>query len=357
MKKQLLLLAGFLIASLATFAQDVISTNGNFTSVGATNLSLRTNDASPATRLTIMNTTGFVGIATTSPSDMLHVVGNARADQFNAVSGVFNTMGSSNLSFNTNSTNRISVLNGNGYVGINKVSPAYQLDVNGTINATSFLLNGVEHRGSQWVTSGTAINYTSGFVGIGIATPSQLLQVHQAARAGMSATTSLTGSTITDGVHFGYDDANGAYVLNKENTPIIFSTNNTETLRISADGNVGIGTKLASNPNGYRLAVNGKIGARDVQVETSSATWPDYVFTKDYRLPSLAEVEKFVQENNHLENVPSAAEIEKNGHSLGDMDKILLKKVEELTLYVIQQQKEIEALKKKVEMKSTNDLK
>jgi hypothetical protein len=117
-------------------------------------------------------------------------------------------------------------------------------------------------------------------------------------------------------------------------------------------GNVGIGTTLATNPNGYRLAVNGKIGAKDVQVETSSTTWPDYVFTQDYRLPSLAEVEKFIQENNHLENVPSAKEIEKDGHSLGEMDKILLKKVEELTLYVIQQQKEIEELKKKIEKKN-----
>lgn len=116
-------------------------------------------------------------------------------------------------------------------------------------------------------------------------------------------------------------------------------------------GAVGIGTPLTNNPNGYALAVNGKIGAKDVQVETASTTWPDYVFAQDYRLPSLAEVETFIQENNHLENVPSATEIEKNGHSLGEMDKILLKKVEELTLYVIQQQKEIEELKKKIEKK------
>jgi hypothetical protein len=117
-------------------------------------------------------------------------------------------------------------------------------------------------------------------------------------------------------------------------------------------GAVGIGTPLTNNPNGYTLAVNGKIGAKDVQVETASTTWPDYVFAKDYRLPSLTEVEKYIQENSHLENVPSAKEIEKNGHSLGEMDKILLKKLEELTLYVIQQQKEIDELKKKIEKKN-----
>jgi len=116
-------------------------------------------------------------------------------------------------------------------------------------------------------------------------------------------------------------------------------------------GNVGIGTALATNPNGYKLAVNGKIGAKDVQVENSSGTWPDYVFNSTYQLPSLQSVEKFIQENKHLENVPSAEEVERNGHSLGEMDKILLKKVEELTLYIIQQQKEIEELKKKIEDK------
>jgi hypothetical protein len=113
-------------------------------------------------------------------------------------------------------------------------------------------------------------------------------------------------------------------------------------------GKVGIGTALLTNPNNYTLAVNGKIGAKDVQVETSSTTWPDYVFNATYQLPSLQSVEKFIQENKHLENVPSAAEVEENGHSLGEMDKILLKKVEELTLYIIQQQKEIDELKKKI---------
>lgn len=118
-----------------------------------------------------------------------------------------------------------------------------------------------------------------------------------------------------------------------------------------ATGNVGIGTPLTTNPNGYRLAVNGKIGAKDVQVEVASATWPDYVFSTNYNLPSLAEVAEYIQANKHLKEVPSAEQIEKEGHSLGEMDKILLKKIEELTLYLIQQQKQIEELKRKVEAK------
>lgn len=106
-------------------------------------------------------------------------------------------------------------------------------------------------------------------------------------------------------------------------------------------GKVGIGTPLTSNPNNYTLAVNGKIGAHEVRVEQTSAAWPDYVFSKDYELPSLAEVEEFIKENNHLEDVPSAEDVKKNGHDLGSMDAVLLKKIEELTLYIIQQEKRL----------------
>ena len=99
---------------------------------------------------------------------------------------------------------------------------------------------------------------------------------------------------------------------------------------------VGIGTDLSSNPNEYKLAVNGSIGAKEVVVETSSTTWPDYVFSEDYPLMTLSELDLFLKNNNHLPEIPTASEIEKDGQSLGEMNKLLLKKVEELTLYVIQ---------------------
>ena len=112
------------------------------------------------------------------------------------------------------------------------------------------------------------------------------------------------------------------------------------------NGNVGIGTRLAANPNGYKLAVNGTIGAKAVKVETSSTTWADYVFLPSYRLRPLAEVESYIQAHSHLPEVPSAAEVEKNGHNLGEMDATLLKKIEELTLYLIEQNKQLQELKK-----------
>lgn len=111
----------------------------------------------------------------------------------------------------------------------------------------------------------------------------------------------------------------------------------------SNSGNIGIGTTL---PPQSKLAVNGTITAHKVKVTLTG--WADYVFAFDYHLPTLAEVEAYIKLNQHLPDVPSAAEVEKNGLDLGDNQATLLRKIEELTLYMIQQNKEIEKLKKEV---------
>ena len=98
---------------------------------------------------------------------------------------------------------------------------------------------------------------------------------------------------------------------------------------INAAGNVGIGT----NSPQELLSVKGNIRAHQIKVETTN--WPDYVFSENYQLPSLKETEKFIQTNGHLPEVPKAETVEKEGYSLNEMDKILLKKIEELTLHII----------------------
>lgn len=103
-------------------------------------------------------------------------------------------------------------------------------------------------------------------------------------------------------------------------------------------GNVGIGL---SNPT-EKLEVNGTIHAKEVRVDLTG--WPDYVFEKGYKLPSLKEVEKHIKENGHLENIPAAEEVEKEGIKLGEMNAKLLQKIEELTLYILQQDKRIKEL-------------
>ena len=131
---------------------------------------------------------------------------------------------------------------------------------------------------------------------------------------------------------------NGLVIGTGPGYPIFFSTNNYSLSMIIADnGNVGIGT---ANPT-YKLSVNGNVRSKEVVVETG---WADYVFDKKYKLKSLDEVESFIQQNYHLEGIPSAKEIEKNGLPIGDTQKKMMEKIEELTLYVIELNKQIKEL-------------
>ncbi|MGY4538171.1 hypothetical protein ACVW0P_002591 [Mucilaginibacter sp. UYNi724] len=104
---------------------------------------------------------------------------------------------------------------------------------------------------------------------------------------------------------------------------------------------VGIGTTTL--PIGYKLAVNGNVIATSVTVKVYNQ-WPDYVFHKSYNLPPLTEVKEYIDKNHHLPEMPSAAQVEKDGLNLGETNKLLTKKVEELTLYLIEQNKRIEKL-------------
>jgi hypothetical protein len=113
-----------------------------------------------------------------------------------------------------------------------------------------------------------------------------------------------------------------------------------ERMRINSNGNVGIGT---TDPGSFKLAVNGKTWSTEVQVAVNRP--PDYVFEPTYDLKPLAEIETYIKENKHLPEVPSAKEMEKNGVQLGEMNMLLLKKIEELTLYILDQNKELEKLK------------
>ena len=103
------------------------------------------------------------------------------------------------------------------------------------------------------------------------------------------------------------------------------------------------------SPNKYGLLVKNGILTTKVRVAlTGTPEWADYVFADDYKLMPLKKLEQFIATENHLPEIPSAEEVVKEGVDLGQMQAKLLQKIEELTLYVIQQQKEIDALKKKV---------
>ncbi|MNQ28454.1 hypothetical protein D3C85_417470 [compost metagenome] len=111
---------------------------------------------------------------------------------------------------------------------------------------------------------------------------------------------------------------------------------------------VGIGTNTPDSA----LAVNGTIHSKEVKVDVTG--WPDYVFKKEYDLPTLEEVEKHINEKGYLKNIPSEEEALKNGISLGEMNAKLLQKIEELTLYIIEQKKDIDILKKEKDINMVN---
>ncbi|WP_306110171.1 hypothetical protein [Roseivirga thermotolerans] len=100
------------------------------------------------------------------------------------------------------------------------------------------------------------------------------------------------------------------------------------------------------------LNVHGNIESKKVKVTATPGTVPDYVFKPDYELRSLPELESYIKANSHLPNMPSAKEVEANGQDVGDMQLKLLEKIEELTLYIIEQNKEVKALKEIVEKQS-----
>ncbi|WP_192350826.1 hypothetical protein [Algoriphagus sp. Y33] len=120
----------------------------------------------------------------------------------------------------------------------------------------------------------------------------------------------------------------------------IFNANQGVKFTVENNGSVGIGTLALGS---YMLAVNGRIRAKEIKVETG---WSDFVFNGNYVLPTLAEVEAHIKEKGHLKDIPSAEEVAENGIFLGEMDSKLLQKIEELTLYIIEQNKRIENLEK-----------
>ena len=113
------------------------------------------------------------------------------------------------------------------------------------------------------------------------------------------------------------------------------------TNNLYVDANVGIGTLTPQE----KLSVNGKIRAKEIKVEATG--WPDYVFKPDYEKMSLQELDIYIKANGHLPEVPSAAHAEKEGIALGEINKVLLKKIEELTLHLIEKDKQLSEQMKK----------
>ncbi|NRB84982.1 MAG: hypothetical protein HRU49_14615 [Winogradskyella sp.] len=213
-----------------------------------------------------------------------------------------------------------------GNVGIGTTSPSTKLNVvsNENKNSTKVLVLRATGTGSE-----SNMNYdrTKQSLGIGF--------------------NRLWGSNETNlaGIYsYGSYGWRGGLVFKTKNSTTSTGEADIEAMVIRPDGNVGIGT---TQPD-MELTVNGKIHTKEVKIDLSIPA-PDYVFKSDYKLRSIEEVESFIKENSHLPEIPSAKEFAKNGVMQAEMDMNLLKKIEELTLYTIDQQKEINSQKKEIE--------
>jgi len=124
-----------------------------------------------------------------------------------------------------------------------------------------------------------------------------------------------------------------------------FNSDGITALIINGNGSVGIGTCNSDILNNYKLAVNGNIVCKllKVQIDVPSA---DFVFEDDYQLMPINDLETFITANKHLPNIPSSEQFKKDGYNVGEMDEMLLRKIEELTLYIIEQDKRIVAIEK-----------
>lgn len=271
---------------------------------------------------------GYVGIGTTTPNYKLDVAGSIHLRSLNATLEMGNADNSASygsIGFNnttndveikqkynsgairlfTNTTNeRLTILE-NGNVGIGTSNPQSSLNVS---------------RG--WSTGLTfQTNSAAIFEQTDYSSPFAVVQILM--KTGNANAANSKGLVIKD--TWGSDDPSRFAIYQEGGCKNYF------------EGNVGIGT---TNPTA-KLAVNGIIKAKEVKVTIEAVDWPDFVFNSNHKLRPLGEVEQFIKANNHLPEIPTETEVKQNGVGLGEMNAKLLQKIEELTLYMIEQQKQM----------------
>ncbi|THU39177.1 hypothetical protein FAM09_11720 [Niastella caeni] len=329
-------------------------------------------------------TSGNVGIGTTSPAATLHILpasaGDGGIKYTNQINGYSSMIWASNgVGFGLVSGGGLHAHANAGYgftigTSSNNTSLGGMLNVKGSgATASSYTVRVQNSNAADLFTI-----RDDGSIGIGTVSPAATLHILPASAGdgGIKYTNQINGYSsmiwASNGVGFGlvaggglHAHANAGYgftiassasntslgaMLNVKGSGATSSTYSVKIQNSSAenmftirdDGNVGIGT---TNPQA-KLAVNGEIYSKKVKV--TQAGWADYVFDAGYQLRSLSDVEKYIQQHHHLPDVPSAKEVETDGLNLGDNQATLLKKIEELTLYVIEQNKKLEALQQEV---------
>ncbi|GAA4277400.1 hypothetical protein GCM10022259_21240 [Aquimarina mytili] len=277
----------------------------------------------------VVNTDGKVGIRTTSPEETLHVNGTST---ITANIGIPTTnhwqTGSHTLELQNSDQ-------GDVVLSFHRAGHTNAAIKHPSTGGIAFSANGIYNQNHMYLKS-------NGRLGIGTSNPGSKFEV----RSSNNLRVWLNHNDQSS-ISFVPNNGNSVFHINHGlNNDLNISHGSTvgavNIMTIKNSGSIGIGT----NTPDAKLTVNGDIHAKEITVDLIG--WPDYVFEKNYTLPTLFQVEQHIAEKGHLINIPSAKEVEKNGIQLGEMNKKLLEKIEELTLYTISQEKKIKTLHQKV---------
>ena len=361
MNKSTFLLAGILAASVSTVAQNVgIGTPAPESKLHVVD-TIDVADGSSGAFVNVHNATLFAPTGTLSGIrfrlDGVNAGANARYK-----GGIYfektGSFGVGKLHFLTNNlgnNNSITTADArmtiasDGRVGIGNSSPSLsQLEINGPSNSSLLTVrNGEDQPG---ISQSVPLNFS----------PTLSFNLYYA--------NAYRYLSTGYGANIQYSPTTGVLSFSSSQTkgnPGETSFFNAASLMLDSNGNVGVGTSApkaklhvttgmvigttSTTPaTGYILSVNGKIISEEVRVQLD-ANWPDYVFDNTYKLKSLKEVEQYIAANKHLPGIPPARQVEKEGLHLGDMQKRIMEKVEELTLYIIQLSKENQQMKQEIE--------
>ncbi|WP_172284660.1 cell wall anchor protein [Chryseobacterium sp. LAM-KRS1] len=261
----------------------------------------------------------FIAVSSMAFAQSWNLTGNSGTTP---PSNFIGTIDDQELVIKTNNMERLKVFNGPYANGIAIGNSAAAGTVNGAkLELATVLCNGCA---SRWSVASDAVIRTLGSHNLEFHMPNDNA-VDPNSDTSTPNSSGITRIKFTDSVH--------------PSSLVVFNT-----------GKVTVGTDQYDNDPNFIFYVRKGIKAEQIKVENPATNgWADYVFKKDYKLRSLEDVEKHISEKGHLPNIPSAGEVEKNGINLGEMDAKLLEKIEELTLYSIEQNKTLKQQSDKIE--------
>ena len=298
-------------------------------------------------------TSGNVGIGTTNPTTELEVIGNTNLSGTVTIDSAVTVRDSATFQKKLTVNQDVFVVMGDGKTGIGTTNLSAQLVVNAGVNNTGLI-----------VTTNHNVDYGYGIISSVAKNKTKAFSVYNAEETKESFITFGNGEThiigkspiirlIDDEIETGtitttdfkISASNGASRLISDNSIVMF---------IDSDNNQSDAVfEIVSNNGFYSSNITQLFKVKEVggvfcsEITVQVAPFPDYVFNADYELMTLQELEKYITENKHLPNIPTAKEVEEQGLSLGDMQVKQMEKIEELTLYIIALEKRIKELESK----------